>query len=100
MALNVLVIDTTTGRYIDSGQVPASPSGFTKDDFTTGGGGATDFVLTNSTLTAIKEVVALVNGVEKREGTNPEDFTRNVALNKIVFNYNIPSGNWVRIRVY
>lgn len=46
-----------------------------------------------------QRVDVLVNGWEKREGGG-HDYTRNVALTKVVFNNAVQAGAWVRIRVY
>jgi hypothetical protein len=91
MTYKVLLVDPATGKYKNSG---VSLPGFSSDETTVGVGGVTQFILTNSTLTALSVVEVMINGV----GVN--FYTIDVLNNKIVFNRNIPQNAWIKVKVY
>jgi len=71
---------------------------FSEDDFDVGAGGQTDFT-SSYDITSTNKVDVYLNGRLEREGAS-NDYTRDAALNKIIFNFTIPENAWVRVRVY
>lgn len=85
-------------RYNDASGRFETVVAYFYEEFEVGGGGQTNFTVTEP-FTSSTRVVVEENGLERREGAS-YDFTRNVALNRIEFNYTVPQYAWVRVRVY
>lgn len=97
MALRYLIVDDATGR-VKRGSAIGAGSEPSDEDFTIGVGGATEVVLA-SAITSPQKLDVFVNGKMEREGAS-FDWQRNVAEQKITFNYTIPQNAWVRVRRY
>ena len=93
-----LVVDQETGDYKRGGPATGVGALFYDQDYDTGPGGQTEFTVT-ATIKTGSLIDVFCNGIKQREGAG-NDFQRNVLLNKIEFNSNIPQNAWVQIRVY
>jgi hypothetical protein len=92
-------INTTTGLEECVGNVALKA--FDEASFVvTAPGGVSEIVLDGYALLILNGAVTVIrNGQDLNEGVTL-DFTQNVAANKIVFNYTIPYGSKLKIRVY
>lgn len=93
-----LTIDDVTGKAKLGAQASGSGPLYVVEDFDTGPSGQTNFTLAQAFLSQTL-IIVMINGIEMREGVS-KDFQRNVALNRIEFNYNIPKEQWVRFRIF
>ena len=97
MADKQLLVDDVTGKFKKGG----TPSGLAPEDqeFDVGVGGQSQFVLSNTfdAGTTIDVYIGLRG--PHREGAT-DDFQRNVPSNRIDFNYTVPEGAYVMIRLW
>jgi hypothetical protein len=98
MALKFVKYDDVSGKF--STAADPSGSGYTGIDqnYDVGVGGQINFTVTQ-TFDANDAIDIWINGVKCREGAS-YDFTRNVSLNRITFNYTVPQNAWVLVRTY
>jgi len=91
-------VDKTSAHLKGIDDKLATVLSFNDDDYDVGVGGATDFVSSND-ITLTNQLDVYINGRLQREGVS-NDYTRDAALDKIVFNFTVPENAWVRLRVY
>lgn len=99
MALYLLAVDDATGKKKRTLITPGSVVQFVDNDFDVGGGGQSAFIAGSGTVGASNKIDVYWNGKLLREGAG-YDYTRNTGANKIDTTVTIPSGAWVRVRVY
>ena len=95
MAQNYALIDTATGQLKNSGVTFATA--LAADQLFTSTG-QTTFTVT-AIFTSVQMVDVYAGGILTAESVSL-DWTRNTSTNQITFNYTVPSGTQVRVRVW
>lgn len=97
MAMKYALIDEATGN-IKRGLQASTGALFVDQKYEVGSGGQQNFPVTQPFLSGTL-IDVFVNGILMDEGST-NDYQRNVTLNRIEFNNNVPTPSKVRIRVY
>lgn len=97
MAYNYAVIDSNTGAMKRGGAATGIGPLFVDQSYVVTGT-QQNFAITQPFVT-LTLIDVFYNGILMEEGAG-NDYQRNVALNRIEFNYTIPDAHKMRIRVY